>query len=165
MSAVHASCFHHGRSFKNAAMIDSGHCAPMEGLFQFGLFELDVRAGELRKRGIRIKLQEQPLHLLALLIESAGDVVTREQIQQKLWCADTFVDFDNAINSAIRKLRDALGDNSEIPGLWKPSRGVATVLLRPLTSPPRTDRRFRRTASPPRCLLPGTRSRRSHHPR
>src|SRR4051812_27702363 len=84
-------------------------------LFQFGMFELDLRAGELRKRGIRVKLQDQPLQILALLVECAGEVVTREQIQKKLWCVDTFVDFDNAINGAVRRMRDALGDNSENP--------------------------------------------------
>src|SRR5262245_50981067 len=84
--------------------------APMAGpagpagsgsLFQFGVFELDLRAGELRKRGIRVKLQDQPLQILALLIENPGEVVTREQIQHKLWHADTFVDFDNGINGAV----------------------------------------------------------------
>jgi len=84
-------------------------------LFYFGLFELDLRAGELRKRGIRIKIQEQPLQILGLLIESPGEVVTREQIQKKLWNGDTFVDFDSAINSAVRKMRTALGDSSENP--------------------------------------------------
>ncbi len=83
--------------------------------FYFGLFELDLRAGELRKRGIRIKIQERPLQILGLLIESPGEVVTREQIQKRLWNGDTFVDFDNAINSAVRKMRTALGDSSENP--------------------------------------------------
>src|SRR5689334_7783041 len=93
-------------------------------VFHFGVFELDLRVGELRKRGIRIKIQEQPLQILCLLIERPGEVVTREQIQNKLWDGDTFVDFDNAINSAIRKMRDALGDTSENP------RFVETVARR-----------------------------------
>jgi hypothetical protein len=84
-------------------------------VFRFGVFELDLRAGELRKRGIRIKIQEQPIEILGLLLECPGEVVTREQIQNKLWNGDTFVDFDNAINGSIRKVRDALGDNSENP--------------------------------------------------
>src|SRR3954453_23194855 len=92
--------------------------------FHFGVFELDLQAGELRKRGIRIKIQEQPLQILGLLIECPGEVVTREQIQKKLWDGDTFVDFDNAINSAVRKMRDALGDTSENP------RFVETVARR-----------------------------------
>jgi DNA-binding winged helix-turn-helix (wHTH) protein len=96
-------------------------------VFRFGVFELDLRAGELRKRGIRIKIQEQPIEILGLLLECPGEVVTREQIQNKLWNGNTFVDFDNAINGAIRKVRDALGDNSENPrfvetptGAWIP---------------------------------------------
>ncbi|MGA8596750.1 MAG: winged helix-turn-helix domain-containing protein [Bryobacteraceae bacterium] len=83
--------------------------------FQFGAFELDHHTGELRKRGIRIKLQEQPFQVLALLVERAGDVVGREEIRSKLWPENTFVDFDNAISSAVRKLREALGDSSENP--------------------------------------------------
>jgi Tol biopolymer transport system component/DNA-binding winged helix-turn-helix (wHTH) protein len=83
--------------------------------FHFGIFELDVQSGELRKHGIKIKLQDQPLQILTLLIENAGEVVTREQIKEQLWTGDTFVDFDNAINSAVRKMRDALGDASESP--------------------------------------------------
>ena len=83
--------------------------------FQFGAFQLDARAGELRKRGVRLKLQDQPLHILTILLERAGEVVTREEIQSRLWRENTYVDFDNAINSAVRKLRDALGDEAENP--------------------------------------------------
>ena len=83
--------------------------------YRFGVFELDGRSGELRKHGIRIKLQDQPRQVLVLLLEHAGEVVTREQIQKHLWPDNTFVDFDNAINSAVRKLRDALGDTAENP--------------------------------------------------
>ncbi|SPF38274.1 putative Transcriptional regulatory protein-like protein [Candidatus Sulfopaludibacter sp. SbA4] len=81
--------------------------------YRFGVFELDARGGELRKHGIRIKLQDQPRQILMLLLERAGEVVTREEIQKRLWPDNTFVDFDNAINSAVRKLRDALGDTAE----------------------------------------------------
>lgn len=88
------------------------HRAPA---YRFGAFELDARGGELRKHGIKIKLQDQPQQILLLLLEHAGEVVTREQIQKQLWSDDTFVDFDNAINSAVRKLRDALGDTAENP--------------------------------------------------
>jgi DNA-binding winged helix-turn-helix (wHTH) protein/Flp pilus assembly protein TadD len=82
---------------------------------RFGAFEVDFRSGELHKHGIRLKLQDQPFHLLALLLEHPGDVVTREELRQKLWPADTFVDFDTGLNSAIKKLRDALGDSAEEP--------------------------------------------------
>ncbi len=82
---------------------------------QFGVFELDRRSGELRKLGIKVKLQEQPLQVLALLLEHPGQVVTRDDLRQRLWPLNTYVDYDNAINSAVRKLRDALGDNAENP--------------------------------------------------
>ena len=83
--------------------------------YRFGNFELDTRSGELRKSGTRIRLQDQPLQILLLLLENSGELVTREQIQNKLWPPDTYVDYDNAINSAMRKLREALGDDSGDP--------------------------------------------------
>jgi DNA-binding winged helix-turn-helix (wHTH) protein len=83
--------------------------------FKFGVFELDTHSGELRKHGIKVRLQSQPLQTLSILLENAGQVVTREEIQKRLWPDSTFVDFDNAINSTIRKLRDALGDSAENP--------------------------------------------------
>jgi cholera toxin transcriptional activator len=82
---------------------------------RFGLFELDLSAGELRKSGVRLRLQGQPFQVLALLLERAGDVVTREELQQKLWPADTFVDFDHSLNTAINKVREALGDSASSP--------------------------------------------------
>jgi eukaryotic-like serine/threonine-protein kinase len=82
---------------------------------RFGAFEVDLRSGELRKHGIRLKLQDQPFQLLAHLLEHPGEVVTREELRQKLWPADTFVDFDTGLNSAIKKLRDALGDSADEP--------------------------------------------------
>src|SRR5216683_3640580 len=81
----------------------------------FGVFELDIRAAELRKRGVRIKLQEQPFQILCLLSEHSGEVVTREELRQKLWPAHTFVDFDRSLNKAMTKLRSALGDSAESP--------------------------------------------------
>lgn len=89
--------------------------AEEQPVFQFGVFELNSRTGELRKHGIKLKLQDQPLQILTLLLEHAGEVVTRSDIQKRLWPENTYVDFDNAINSAIRKLRDALGDSPENP--------------------------------------------------
>ncbi len=83
--------------------------------FRFGAFELDKRTGELRKRGVKIKLQDQPLQILILLLDRTGEAVSREEIRRKLWSENTFVDFDNAISSAVRKLREALNDSSETP--------------------------------------------------
>ncbi len=84
-------------------------------MVRFEDFKLDMRTGELRRGGTRIRLQEQPFQILALLLERAGEVVTREELQHKLWAADTFVDFDNGLNIAIKKLRTALGDDAEAP--------------------------------------------------
>jgi TolB-like protein/DNA-binding winged helix-turn-helix (wHTH) protein/Flp pilus assembly protein TadD len=91
---------------------------------RFGVFELDLRAGELCRHGRRVRLQEQPLQVLAMLLEHPGEVVTREELQKKLWPADTFVNFDHGLNKAINKLRDALGDSAESP------RFVETVARR-----------------------------------
>lgn len=82
---------------------------------RFGVFELDLSAGELRKNGAKLRLQEQPSQVLALLLERAGDVVTREEMRRKLWPADTFVDFDHSLNTAVNKLRETLGDSASSP--------------------------------------------------
>jgi cholera toxin transcriptional activator len=82
---------------------------------RFGLFELDLSAGELRKSGVKLRLQGQPFQVLALLLERAGEVVTREELQQKLWPSDTFVDFDHSLNTAINKVREALSDSASSP--------------------------------------------------
>src|SRR5262245_60152055 len=90
----------------------------------FGSFEVDVASGELRRQGLKIRLQDQPFKLLVLLLERAGDVVTREEVRETLWPADTYVDFDHSVNTAVRKLREALGDSAEAP------RYVETVARR-----------------------------------
>ena len=82
---------------------------------RFGPFDADLRSGELRKHGLRLKLQPQPFQILALLLKHPGDVVTRDELRQELWPADTFVDFDTGLNSAIKKLRDVLDDSAEEP--------------------------------------------------
>jgi len=82
---------------------------------RFGTFELDLRIGELRKQGKRIKLQEQPFHVLTVLLQRPGEVVTRDQLRSQIWPADTFVDFDNSLNTSINKLREALSDSADSP--------------------------------------------------
>lgn len=84
-------------------------------LVRFALFEVDLAAGELRKAGAKIRLQEQPFQLLAYLLERPGQVVTREELREKLWAADTFVDFDHSLNTAVNKVREALGDSATSP--------------------------------------------------
>jgi DNA-binding winged helix-turn-helix (wHTH) protein len=82
---------------------------------RFGIFELDLNTGELRKGGVKLRLQGQPVQVLTLLLERAGDVVTREELREKLWASDTFVDFDHSLNTAINKVREALGDSASTP--------------------------------------------------
>src|SRR5215831_2480728 len=86
-----------------------------DGLVRFGVFELDARTGELRSKGSRVKLQDQPLQVLLAVLEKPGQVVTREELRARLWPADTFVDFDHGLNAAVKRLRDALGDTAENP--------------------------------------------------
>ena len=96
---------------------------------RFGLFELDLRSRELRRQGIRIKLQEQPLQVLEVLLERPGDVVTREDLRQRVWSADTFVDFEGGLYNAIKKLREALGDTADTPRFVEtvPRRGYRFI--------------------------------------
>ncbi len=84
-------------------------------LLRFGVFEVDLAAGELRKNGPRIRLQEQPFQVLAALLENAGRVVSRDDLREKIWPADTFVDFDHSVNTAVNKIREALGDSASSP--------------------------------------------------
>jgi DNA-binding winged helix-turn-helix (wHTH) protein/Tol biopolymer transport system component len=81
----------------------------------FGAFEVDLRVGELRRNGVKVKVQNQPFQILAMLLDRPGDLITREEMRARLWPADTFVDFDHGLNSAMRRLRDALGDFAENP--------------------------------------------------
>jgi DNA-binding winged helix-turn-helix (wHTH) protein len=98
-------------------------------ILRFGVFEVDVRAGEVRKQGVRIKLQEQPFQVLKILVERPGEMVTREDLRSRLWQADTFVDFDNGLNTSINKLREALGDSAERPRFIEtlPRRGYRFI--------------------------------------
>src|SRR6266849_3619089 len=103
-------------------------------ILRFGVFEVDVRAGEVRKQGVRIKLQEQPFHVLTVLLQRPGEVVTREELRNQNWPPDTFVDFDNSLNTAINKLREVLGDSADNPRFIEtlPRRGYR--FLAPVSS-------------------------------
>ncbi len=94
---------------------------------RFGDFEVDLRAGELLKRGHKIKLQEKPFQILEILLEQPGEMVGRQELAERLWPADTFVDFERGLNTAIGKLRVALGDSAERP------RYIETVARRGLS--------------------------------
>ena len=98
-------------------------------VLRFGVFEIDVRAGELRKGGVKLKLQEQPFQVLCMLVEHPGAVVTREELRDRLWSADTFVDFDHSVNAAIKRLRDTLGDSADSPRFVEtlPRRGYRFI--------------------------------------
>src|SRR4029077_16086186 len=84
-------------------------------IVRFGTFEVNFQTGELRHKGQRVKLQEQPFQVLAALLERPGELVSREELRKKLWPNDTFVDFDHSMNAAIKRLRDALGESAERP--------------------------------------------------
>jgi Tol biopolymer transport system component/DNA-binding winged helix-turn-helix (wHTH) protein len=103
-------------------------------LLRFGVFEVDLQARELRKGGLKIKIHDQPFQVLAALLEHPGEIVTREELRQKLWPADTFVNFDQSLNTAVNKLREALGDSAESPRFIEtvPRRGYR--FLRPFES-------------------------------
>src|SRR6202044_291997 len=106
---------------------------------RFGVFELDMRSGELRKAGIRISLQDQPLKVLNALVEQPGEVVTREELKRRIWPNDSFGDFDHAVNVAVAKLRAALGDSADVPRYVEtlPRRGYRFIF--PITLPTALD--------------------------
>jgi len=105
-------------------------------IVRFGAFEFDQRVGELRKHGLRIKLQGQPVDVLVILLERPGEVVTRDELQKRLWAVDTYVDFEHSLNAAIKRLRAALGDSAEAPRFVEtiPRRGYRFIA--PLSQPP-----------------------------
>lgn len=102
---------------------------------RFGLFEVDPQEGELRKSGLRIKLQDQPFQILTMLLERPGETLTREELRKRLWPADTFVDFDHSLNSSIKKLREALGDDSENPRFIETLHRRGYRFIAPVTGP------------------------------
>ena len=130
------------------------------GIVRFGTFELNVGSGELRKRGLRIALQEQPLRILMALLERPGDVVGREELCRRLWPHGTFVDFEHSLNAAVRRLRVALGDEAEVPRFVETvhKRGYRFLALGPparanCRNPGRAARRRSRTSCATRARL------------
>jgi DNA-binding winged helix-turn-helix (wHTH) protein len=118
--------------------------AATSAVVRFGVFEVDLRAGELRKAGLRLKLSGQPFEVLVILLEQPGAVVTREELQKRLW-PDTFVDVDHNLNTAINKIREALGDSTESPRFIAtlPRRGYRFVAhVEKNSEPPGTSIRF-----------------------
>jgi len=107
-------------------------------LIRFATFQVDFKTGEVRKNGLRIRLQDHPLKVLAMLVDRAGDVVTREELQKSLWSTDTFVDFEHGLNKAVNKLREALGDTAEHPRFIEtlPRHGYRLVAKLEVPAPP-----------------------------
>lgn len=113
------------------------HFLPAPSIVRFGPFEVDLRTGELRKRGVRIALQEQPLRILAALLEDPGAVVSREALCRRLWPQGTFVDFEHSLNAAVRRLRVTLGDQAGVPRFIEtvPRRGYRFLAMGHAASP------------------------------
>src|SRR5271166_3270742 len=111
---------------------------PSTRVLRFGAFELDVRAGELRKNGVKLRLQGQPLQVLEILLKGAGDLVTREDLRAQIWPVDTFVDFDHGLHNAIARLREVLGDSAEAPRFIEtlPRRGYRFIAPVDVGDPP-----------------------------
>src|SRR6516225_3016579 len=112
---------------------------PRARMVRFATFEADLSAGELRKGGVKIKVHGQPFEVLAMLLEQPGEIVPREELKQKLWPTDTFVDFDHGVNTAIKRLREALGDSAENPRFVEtiPRRGYRFIApIEPLAASP-----------------------------
>ncbi len=126
----------------------------------FDFFELDVRAGELRKRGVKLHLQGQPLQVLAILLNRAGDVVTRDELRAEIWTADTFVDFDHSLHNAIARLREVLGDSAETPRYIEtlPRRGYRFIapVESPVESEHAPDPSHSAQSAPPREVPPAS---------
>jgi TolB-like protein/DNA-binding winged helix-turn-helix (wHTH) protein/Flp pilus assembly protein TadD len=110
--------------------------SPSSELFQFGLFQLDLKAGELRKAGVRVKLQDQPFRVLALLVERAGQLVTREDLRQRVWPSNVYVDFDQGLNNSIKKVREALGDSADSPTVIETVARHGYRFIAPVTASP-----------------------------
>src|SRR6185437_6370945 len=106
----------------------------MSVLFRFGIFEADPANARLTRNGVRVRLQDQPFRVLVLLLQRAGEVVTRDELRAQLWPAGTFVDFDGSLNAALKRLRTALGDDADNPRFIAPV--VAGAALIPLAPPP-----------------------------
>src|SRR5712672_4310322 len=111
-------------------------------IVRFGIFEVDLNALELRKNGLRLKLSEQPFQILVMLLERPGEIVTRDELRNRLWQSDTFVDFDHGLNNAVMRLREVLGDSSDNP------RFVETIPRRGYRFVAHVDEAFPATPSP-----------------
>ena len=129
-------------SLLNSALVNGAHVQTQvtDSLVRFGVYQADLQNGELRKNGIKLRLQGQPFQVLSLLLKHAGEVVAREELRRTVWPMDTFVDFDHALNTAVKKIRGVLGDDADNPRFVEtvPRRGyrfIAPVNLDGLQTP------------------------------
>jgi len=136
-------------------LLDVPSNAPSSGRLRFDAFEVDVRSGEVWKHGNRVRFQDQPFQVLRLLLERRGEIVTREELKQTLWPADTFVDFDDGLNTAVKKIRDVLGDSTELPRYIEtiPRRGYRFVGAVELSSPRQASEPVAAPSSQPKSTL------------
>jgi len=118
-------------------------------IFRFGMFEANEGSGELRKHGVRIKLHSQPFKVLLLLLERPMGIVTREEMRQRLWGSETFVDFDHGLNTAVNKIRDALGDSASAPRYVETVSGKGYRFLAPVTKVSDAGNHTNSAAEPP----------------
>src|SRR3954468_18866614 len=152
-------------SLSNPARFGHRGVRAMEGTIQdggsvrFASFELDVRARELRTGGSRIRLQDQPFEILRLLLERPGDVITREELQQRLWPEGTFGDFEHSLNAAVKRLRAALGDDADNPKFVEtlPRRGYRFIASLGNGASPRNNGSAPAMSAPP--ILPDYKAR------
>jgi DNA-binding winged helix-turn-helix (wHTH) protein len=136
---------------------------PLRNINRFGVYEVDTHTRELRKSGIKIKLHDQPFQVLAALLERPGEVITREELRLRIWAADTFVDFDHSLNTAVNKLRQVLGDSADNPRFietvvrrgYRFIAGVQTAEGVPAPATPRARYRPRWVLGLSACLLLG----------
>jgi cholera toxin transcriptional activator len=133
-------------------------------IVRFGVFELDIAAGELRKSGLKLRLQGQPIQVLTLLLEHAGEVVTRDELRQKLWPSDTFVDFDHSLNTAINKVREALGDSASSPRYVETLARRGYRFIAPVQNRVVNDRSVGHEESAPTAPVPGDKAGPAMHP-
>src|SRR6266481_658303 len=121
---------------------------------RFGPFEADLHTGELRKRGTPLRMQDQPFQILSMLLAKPGELVTREELQKQLWPQDTFVDFDHGLNTAINKIREALGDSSNDPQYVEtlPKRGYRFIATVESTHEPTGEQTTSTASDPPKDI-------------
>ena len=124
--------------------------APQDPHVRFGAFQLNLLTGELRKSGARINLPDQPFQILKALLERPGELISREELRQRLWSAETFVDFEHGLNAAVRRLRDALGDSADVPRFIETLPRHGYRFIAPVIQPPATEEASSRPEEPTR---------------